>query len=314
MMEPLVTIAIPTCNRADTYLPLTLQSALAQTYKNLEIFVSDNCSTDNTSELVKSFDDTRLGYIRQEKRLSYIEHANFCVERAQGNYVVLLHDDDLIDEDFIDCCLGTVNHSFMDIGVIRTGTRWIDKDGKLLNDFPNEGDGLSHEEFFRAYFKMKTGMYLCSTLFNRKRLLELGGFHSRYNLLEDVMATINLAVKFGRRDLRASKASNRKHSSELTFSSSIHDWCEESLDLIQLMCSLSKGDTTRLEAEGNRTQAYYCYHLASKIASPVKRVAGYWIVYNKFHKQYFPPLLRNFIGRTPFYGAARYLKNLLKTP
>lgn len=51
--QPLVTIAIPTYNRADGFLKQALQSAINQTYYYLEIIVSDNCSTDTTETIVK---------------------------------------------------------------------------------------------------------------------------------------------------------------------------------------------------------------------------------------------------------------------
>ena len=63
--HPLVTIGIPTYNRGDGYLREALESALAQTYENLEIVVSDNCSTDNTGEVVEAYDDPRVSYFRQ---------------------------------------------------------------------------------------------------------------------------------------------------------------------------------------------------------------------------------------------------------
>ncbi len=52
--SPLITIAIPTYNRANGYFKQTLESVLCQTYEYIEIIVSDNCSTDNTEELVNS--------------------------------------------------------------------------------------------------------------------------------------------------------------------------------------------------------------------------------------------------------------------
>ncbi len=62
---PLVTIAIPTYNRADGYLKQALQSAVNQTYKNIEIVVSDNCSPDNTEAVVRSYTDPRIRYFQQ---------------------------------------------------------------------------------------------------------------------------------------------------------------------------------------------------------------------------------------------------------
>ena len=55
---PLVTIAIPTFNRAESYLPLALQAALSQSWPSIEILVGDNASTDHTAELIAGIADT----------------------------------------------------------------------------------------------------------------------------------------------------------------------------------------------------------------------------------------------------------------
>ncbi len=54
VIYPLVTIGIPTYNRADGYLQETLESALAQGYRHMEIIVSDNCSTDDIERVVRT--------------------------------------------------------------------------------------------------------------------------------------------------------------------------------------------------------------------------------------------------------------------
>ena len=58
--EPLVSIGIPTYNRAASYLAYTLRSAMEQTYGSIEIIVSDNASTDNTVEFVATVADDRI--------------------------------------------------------------------------------------------------------------------------------------------------------------------------------------------------------------------------------------------------------------
>ena len=123
--SPLVTIAIPTYNRAGTYLPEALQSALNQTYSNIEIFVSDNCSSDNTGQLVQRFADPRIRYIRHAENIGAPNILNFCINEARGVYLLLLQDDDMIDPDFIEMCMTAVNGNY-DVGTIRTGIRLID--------------------------------------------------------------------------------------------------------------------------------------------------------------------------------------------
>jgi glycosyltransferase involved in cell wall biosynthesis len=66
---PLVSIAIPTYNRADCYLRQSLESALRQTYPKVEILVSDNCSGDDTEEFVTGIADRRLKYFRHERNI-----------------------------------------------------------------------------------------------------------------------------------------------------------------------------------------------------------------------------------------------------
>lgn len=176
---PLVTVAIPTYNRANTYLPQALQSVLNQTYSNIEIIVADNCSADNTESVVKAYNDSRIKYVKHSKNIGPFHNANYCIREASGDYFLMLQDDDLIDVDMIELCLNAVHNRFNDIGVIRTGTRWIGQDGNLLKEMPNRAGGMSLDGFFLAICSGKTPTYLCSTLFNTKRLQEMGGFRSK---------------------------------------------------------------------------------------------------------------------------------------
>lgn len=104
-VPPLVTIAIPTYNRANLYLTQAIESAINQTYPNLEIIISDNCSTDDTEMVIRSFKDPRIRYFRQEKNIGGNNNFNFCLKQARGEYFLLLMDDDLIDSDFIETCM-----------------------------------------------------------------------------------------------------------------------------------------------------------------------------------------------------------------
>src|SRR5438067_1287485 len=95
---PKFTIGIPTFNRA-SLLHSALQSAVNQSYDDLEIIVSDNASTDNTAEVVEQF-GARVRYVRNETNLG--ANANFfrLVELAAGKYFSWLQDDDCIFDQF----------------------------------------------------------------------------------------------------------------------------------------------------------------------------------------------------------------------
>lgn len=279
--RPLVTIAIPTYNRADGYLRQSLGSAVKQTYQNIEIVVSDNCSTDNTMMVVKDFNDPRIRYIRQKENIKANDNFNFCLQQANGNYFLLLHDDDMIDEDFVATCMRFANYN-TDIGIIRTGMRKIDSEGKVLGEYLNLAAGLSTEDFFMAWFKSKTPMHLCMSLFNTNRLKQIGGFNSKHQLFQDVLAEVQIAAKFGRLDIKDVKASYRKHPAQNSCSARTRAWCEDSLVLYDIMCDLVVEKKAILVSNGKGFFFSHNYIIARKTKSPIDRLISYLIVFNSF--------------------------------
>ena len=81
-------------------------------------------------------------------------------------------------------------------------------------------------------------MHPCNTLFNTKRLKEIGGFHSKHNLFDDVMAEVKVAAKYNRVDVPEVKASYRHHPQQLAGKRQIANWCEDSLVLLDTICAL----------------------------------------------------------------------------
>ena len=143
---PLVTIAIPTFNRAESYLPLALQAALSQSWPSIEILVGDNASTDHTAELIAGIADPRLRYIRHQHNVCANGNFNRLLDEARGQWFLLLHDDDLVDPDFIETCLGA-RQAGREYGFIRTGVRAINKEGHAFKTTPNQFLGPGRAEF-----------------------------------------------------------------------------------------------------------------------------------------------------------------------
>ena len=105
--RPLVTVAIPTRNRA-SLLRASLASALAQTYANIEVLVSDNASTDDTPAMLKSFDDPRLRVLISSENVGLVGNWNKCVREAAGTYFVILSDDNTLEPTFVEKCMQLV--------------------------------------------------------------------------------------------------------------------------------------------------------------------------------------------------------------
>ena len=93
----LVSILIPTY-QGEEFLEDTLNSALNQTYPNVEIVISDDGSKDKTLEIAKSYSDKYQGkvIVYSNKKLGMVENWNFCISVAQGEYIKFLFQDDLL--------------------------------------------------------------------------------------------------------------------------------------------------------------------------------------------------------------------------
>jgi glycosyltransferase involved in cell wall biosynthesis len=91
--SPRITVAIPTRNRADM-LRGCIQSVLDQTFSDFEVVVSDNASTDNTAEVVASFEDPRIHYSPLESNIGLWGNLSRCFSLGTAPYVCILPDDD----------------------------------------------------------------------------------------------------------------------------------------------------------------------------------------------------------------------------
>lgn len=135
---PLVSVGIPTYNRSDS-LRRTLSCIAQQTYKNLEIIVSDNNSQDSTESVVQEFIslDNRIRYYRQPENIGPANNFKFVLEKATGEYFMWAADDDEWSDNFIEVCLNKLNRLGENYVAAITEAQYFTESGKL--DFFSEG-------------------------------------------------------------------------------------------------------------------------------------------------------------------------------
>lgn len=93
--RPLLTVAIPTYNCAH-YLPDAIGSILRQGIDDFELLIVDNASEDNTEEVIGSFGNDRIRYMRNTSNLGSRENGSRCMLNARGKYVKFLCADDVL--------------------------------------------------------------------------------------------------------------------------------------------------------------------------------------------------------------------------
>ena len=130
--EELVSIIMPAFNCGD-FIGTTLDSVINQSYKNWEVIVVDDCSTDNTADVVQEYikKDNRIKYHKLEKNSGAAVARNKAVDLAAGKYMAFLDSDDVWFPEKLTKQIGFMEEN--DYGFTCTSYTKIDEQGEYLN-------------------------------------------------------------------------------------------------------------------------------------------------------------------------------------
>lgn len=189
-MEPLFSVIIPLYNK-EKYIGNALQSVLNQTYKNFEVLVVNDGSTDKSLDVVNTFNDTRLKVFTKVNG-GVSEARNFGVERAMYEYVALLDADDKWHPGFLKGIIRLIN-KYPGNGLYASAFEYIKPRGvRIYGDKLPEG---IVEDFFKV--KLQDSMPSASAVVIKKQVFnEVGGFPVGMVGGEDDFAFSKMAGKF----------------------------------------------------------------------------------------------------------------------
>ncbi|WP_378950651.1 glycosyltransferase [Pelosinus sp. sgz500959] len=194
---PKVSIIIPTYNRRE-YLEESLESVLAQDYKNLEIIVSDNASTDGTNELLEDFSlDKRIKYHRNEENKGfYYNHYNSLYNLATGDYALIMGDDDyFIDSSYISKAVQLLLEN-PSVVLVHANCKLLDMStNKIENTNLNTPKVTKGMDYF-IYYEQPGYGHICgfvTSLFDRKVAMKLGCLLER-SLAFDLLLYLKLML------------------------------------------------------------------------------------------------------------------------
>ncbi|MDA1738558.1 glycosyltransferase family 2 protein [Bacillus cereus] len=137
---PLVSILIPTYNRP-YYFKIALESALAQTYPNIEIIVGDDSTNDETEILMQTHylpNHKHITYIRNATNLGQFHNALMLVEQSHGEYINFLMDDDIFYSNKIEKMMVYFQQDFdQNLALITSYRTWINDKGAIIKQHPS---------------------------------------------------------------------------------------------------------------------------------------------------------------------------------
>lgn len=129
-VPPKVSICIPTHNQAQ-FLRECVQSALDQTFKDIEVVVSVNHCTDDTEKVLSEFSDPRLRIIKPKRFLPVTENFKFCISQSRSEYFSFLCSDDVLFPKFVESQVKVLDEN-PDVVFVHAAAERIDLNGNVL--------------------------------------------------------------------------------------------------------------------------------------------------------------------------------------
>lgn len=198
--NPLVSICIPVYNSGQ-YIDETLESLINQTYKNIEIIVSDNASTDNTKKIIldKQSIDSRISYFRNYENIGYVNNIKNAVSKAKGDFIAIFHSDDIYENTIIrkemdqllkNENIGAVFSILATFSELKPNNLKFPKLYVLCQSYPIYDSARNifiggMKEYLPVITKYGN-IFTCPSLMCRKKIyLEIGGYKDTYPSNED---------------------------------------------------------------------------------------------------------------------------------
>lgn len=191
----LVSVIVASYNHAE-YLEERMDSLINQTYKNIEILVIDDCSTDTSVEVLRKYEThPKVNLIVREKNGGWVAVSNQGVEISKGEFIIFANCDDSCESQMIEKLVASM-HKNQTAGISYCRSKMMDEVGNLLgDDFANrEGSFKSKCKYDVLITKREMGLFLLhscvipnlsAALIRKDCYLDSGGMTTFYKVCAD---------------------------------------------------------------------------------------------------------------------------------
>lgn len=152
--QPLISVVMPAYNH-ERFVAETIDSVLCQTWKNLELIIIDDGSTDSTAEIIKAYDDPRVQYYYQENQDAF-NALNNGMAKATGEYIAIINSDDVYHCNRFERLISMMQEQQAVCAFSNVSP--IDADSKPLDD-PDFGWNQWHQANRDFYYEKKGNLY-----------------------------------------------------------------------------------------------------------------------------------------------------------
>jgi len=173
------------------FLKEAIESTLNQTHKNFDFLIIDDCSSDNSVSIIKSYNDPRIKLVRNKKNLGTAETINKALSLIDSKYVVRLDQDDVSLPTRIEEQIGYLNE-FPNLDIVCSWEHTIDQNGKIIRDWKTQIN--NYGEFIGPVLLGLCPIWHPSIAFKKQSMIKVGGFNKEYTRAEDFEVTVRMAL------------------------------------------------------------------------------------------------------------------------
>lgn len=189
-------VVIPLYNK-ENFIAQTLNSVLAQSFTDFEVLVINDCSTDGSEQIVKTFEDSRIQLIGHSKNSGLSASRNTGIKNARANYIAFIDADDLWKPDF----LKSINYlieNYKEASLYATKYE-IKLDDTTTTEFTFNFENFRNDGIVLNYFKanLNQSIFYPSCLCVKKEVFETVGYYNeQVNYSEDIDFNIRAFAAF----------------------------------------------------------------------------------------------------------------------
>jgi len=224
-----VSIGIPTRNRSEL-LVRAVHSALAQTYADIEILVSDNASTDDSASRVRAIGDPRVVLLEQSTNIGMIGNFNACLDRMTGEWLIMLSDDDILQPTAIEELSRPFRQGVGSTRPEAIGVSWspaiiVSSAGAVLWTTRGGPQLEPSVSLVEGLFNGTRGPRFCSVMLRTEDARAVGGYDLNHRSMCDVGNWARVALRYDiAHCLPTPVAMYTMHQASVTSQSSTADW------------------------------------------------------------------------------------------
>lgn len=205
--SPKITVYITNFNYAD-YIDKAIQSVLEQSFKDFELIIIDDGSTDGSREIINSYEKTKNVFLVFQKNKGLNKTNNTAIKLSRGKYIMRLDADDYLDPRAFEIMVSELE-SRPEVALVFPDYYLIDEQGNILKQ-------IRRHDFTKEVTLLDQPAHGACTLIRKEFLLQIGGYNESFDRQDGYDLWLSITKKYPIRNINLPLFYYRQHTSNLT--------------------------------------------------------------------------------------------------